>query len=73
MSACHYCGTINAECRPYGPKGEMICFACAFSTPERKRQTEQSFSAQLRAAGPVAVVGGEEGPYPIEHLVRSGT
>ena len=26
-SKCELCGTV-AECRPYGPKGEQICFTC---------------------------------------------
>lgn len=25
---CELCGGI-AECRPYGPKGEKVCFGCA--------------------------------------------
>lgn len=24
---CQLCGTV-AECRPYGPKGEQVCFDC---------------------------------------------
>jgi hypothetical protein len=31
--ACELCGLID-ECRPYGPRGEEICFKCAMSTPE---------------------------------------
>lgn len=27
-SKCELCGVIT-ECRPYGPKGESICFDCA--------------------------------------------
>lgn len=65
MSACHYCGTINAETRPYGPRGEAVCFRCAFETPERKQQTEAAFQSQLDAAGPIAVIGEEVGPYPL--------
>ena len=26
--ACELCGKID-ECRPYGPKGEQVCFDCA--------------------------------------------
>jgi len=36
--ACQMCGVI-AECRPYGPKDEEICFECAMKdreTTERK-------------------------------------
>lgn len=25
---CEVCGTDDQELRPYGPKGEWICFAC---------------------------------------------
>jgi hypothetical protein len=31
--ACQMCGII-AECRPYGPKDEEICFECAMKDPE---------------------------------------
>jgi hypothetical protein len=31
--ACQMCGVI-AECRPYGPKDEEICFECAQKDPE---------------------------------------
>lgn len=65
MSRCYDCGA-DKECRPYGPGGAMVCFACAFSTPERKRETEQAFVTQLDACGPVAVAGDEAGPYPFE-------
>lgn len=37
---CKMCGTI-AECRPYGPNREQICFHCAMSTPEMKAMTEK--------------------------------
>jgi hypothetical protein len=36
--ACELCGII-AECRPYGPNDEQICFDCAMkdeATTERK-------------------------------------
>ena len=63
--ACDYCGA-DKEIRPYGPRGERICFACAFATPERKRETEQAFSTQLAACGEFAVAGTEAGPVPFE-------
>ena len=31
--ACQMCGII-AECRPYGPNDEEICFECAMKDPE---------------------------------------
>lgn len=64
---CHYCPQTN-DLRPYGPKGAMVCFYCAMSTPERKAETEQNFSMQLDAAGPVAMIDGTSaGPYPAKH------
>lgn len=62
---CLYCGTID-DLRPYGKRGSMICFDCAMSTPERKAEVERNFAAQLDAAGPTAVIGGEAGPYPLD-------
>lgn len=72
MRTCTYCGE-SKECRPYGPRGEMICFHCAFSTPEREAQTKAAFTAQLDAAGPHAVIGDEVGPYPLEHAALAST
>lgn len=37
-SKCEFCGKI-AECRPYGPRGERICYDCAMKdqkTTERQ-------------------------------------
>jgi len=64
---CHYCGQTS-DLRPYGPRGSMICFGCAMSSPERKAETEHNFSTQLAACGPDAVIDGSEvGPYPAKH------
>jgi hypothetical protein len=43
-SACEMCGVI-AECRPYGPNGEQICFECGMKDEEttRKRMEEYIF------------------------------
>lgn len=30
---CDFCGKI-AELRPYGPKGECICYECGMKNPE---------------------------------------
>ena len=30
---CEICGK-SAECRPYGPRGEQICYDCAMKNPE---------------------------------------
>jgi len=62
---CAMCNRV-AELRPYGSRGEMLCFKCAMA-PERKAETERAFLAQLDACGPVAVIDGTEvGPYPME-------
>jgi len=65
MNSCYYCHCTDKEFRPYGPNGSMVCFACAMK-PERKNQTERNFISQLEAAGPVAVIGTEVGPYPLD-------
>jgi hypothetical protein len=68
--SCYLCGKPH-DLRPYGPKGEMVCYTCAFSTPERKAQTEKSFSSQIAACGDSPVVIGESvGPYPLR--IRQG-
>lgn len=64
---CHYCDKTS-DLRPYGPRGAMVCFCCAMSTPERKAVTKHNFSMQLNAiAGPAVIDGTEAGPYPAEH------
>lgn len=63
MSACQYCDK-EAELRPYGKRGESICFECAM-LPENKQTTEQQFENQLRSAGMIAVVGTQAGPFPL--------
>ena len=64
---CHYCETAD-DLRPYGPRGAMVCFGCAMSTPERKAETWRNFGAQLDACGPEAVLDGSSaGPYPLRH------
>lgn len=69
MLGCYYCKKRGdqVDLRPYGPKGALVCFDCAMATPERRAEAEQNFTQQLGAAGPVAVVGSEVGPYPAEH------
>lgn len=64
MDCCHYCGSALKELRPYGPRGEMVCFTCAMETPERKAQTSRAFGMQLIGAGPVVVIGEATGPRP---------
>lgn len=36
-NVCELCGKI-AECRPYGPKGELICWECGQKDKKTKRQ-----------------------------------
>jgi hypothetical protein len=64
---CYYCSETT-DLRPYGPRGTMVCFCCAMSTPERKAEAERNFGSQLDACGPDAVIDGSEvGPYPVMH------
>lgn len=66
---CYYCDKAH-DLRPYGPRGAMVCFKCAMSTPERKAETERNFSLQLSGSGTVAVIDGTEtGPYPAKHAI----
>ena len=64
---CQYCPKTG-DLRPYGPRGAMVCFACAMSTPARRAETERAFGLQLDACGDAAVIDGTEvGPYPARH------
>jgi len=67
---CFYCGKAG-DLRPYGPKGAMVCFSCAMSTPERKAETESNFKMQLNGVTGPVVIGDEAGPYPLEHALDS--
>lgn len=64
---CRYC-TKETDLRPYGPRGALVCFACAMESPDRKAETERQFCRQLEAAenapgsGPV-VIGHAAGPF----------
>lgn len=49
-------GTGKAELRPYGAGNALVCFRCAFASPEARRRTEQQFASQLDAAGSLAVL-----------------
>lgn len=71
MSQCHYC-PATSDLRPYGPRGAMVCFDCAMATPERKKEAEQQFAAQLNAIdGPLVIDGTEAGPYPAKHSPKA--
>jgi hypothetical protein len=43
---CEMCGTL-AECRPYGPNDEQICFDCAMKDDESKAIAEKKMSAYI--------------------------
>jgi len=58
--SCCDCGTVERELRPYGHNGAWICHSCAMGTPEKRARTEREFSKQLDAAGPVAMIDGDE-------------
>lgn len=45
-TVCEMCGVI-AECRPYGPNDEQICFDCATSTPEMEAIAEKKMKAYI--------------------------
>lgn len=64
-NACVYCKRTDVELRPYARGGQLVCFKCAFATPDRKAETENSFRAQLDAAGQVVLIGEETGPRPL--------
>lgn len=61
--SCQFCNDTKAETRPYGPKGEAICYKCAF-TPERKAHTESMYKAQIDAIEGPVLIGLECGPIP---------
>ena len=61
---CYVCNSGDEELRPYGPKGEMICYPCMISSPEKEEQARQQFRSQLDACGDSAVIGTNVGPYP---------
>ena len=42
---CELCGMV-AECRPYGPKGENVCFECGMRD---EKGVQARFAARLEA------------------------
>lgn len=43
-SKCEFCG-LKKELRPYGPKGESVCFQCAMKDEKAmKKQFEKLFT-----------------------------
>lgn len=47
---CELCGAVE-ECRPYGPLGEQICYACGQKDPEmtQRRMNQKLFGDPLDA------------------------
>jgi hypothetical protein len=37
-SKCELCGKDDEQTRPYGPKGERVCFACGMQDPAAVEQ-----------------------------------
>jgi hypothetical protein len=46
IQRCEQCGTI-AECRPYGPNNEQICFDCAMKDDESKMIAEKKMAEYI--------------------------
>ncbi|MEN6623137.1 MAG: hypothetical protein ABFD50_16520 [Smithella sp.] len=45
-TVCEFCGSI-AECRPYGPNDEQICFGCAMSSPEAEETAKRKMGVYI--------------------------
>jgi len=67
-AVCYKCGCLNGsgerELRPYGSKGEMVCFECGQKDEET---TLRSFIKQLDEVAkksPIVLLG-PEGPVPV--------
>lgn len=71
MKKCYVCGSEKDELRPYGPRGEWICFSCGM-LPERIKQTEEMFAKQLNSCGENVLIGLEEGPIPLNPQQLNG-
>lgn len=65
---CYLCGADGGsnDLRPYGPKGELVCFECAMQ-PENKATTEMMFSKMLDACGIAAEIT-NDGLIPVNHI-----
>lgn len=73
MNECHYGCGATTDLRPYGPGGAPICFPCMKATPERERQAEANFGAQLAAAEAISDIGSAilQGARPPEPLMAA--
>ncbi len=54
--ACHYCGSTEADMRPYGPSGSLVCFPCATETPERKAICDANMEAAIAGMGQLGLI-----------------
>jgi hypothetical protein len=63
---CYLCQKAN-DIRPYGPKGQWICFHCMKSSPKMEAAARAQLAAQLGAINGPGVIGEEVGPYPVAH------
>lgn len=59
---CYYCGEgpEKDEMRPYGPNMSWIHFDCMMADSIREKAAKEQFGAQLDAAGPIAMIDGDE-------------
>jgi hypothetical protein len=72
------CGTClkgceRADLRPYGPEGGLICFVCAFATPEAAARTRAAFDSLTEATGavtPLIAIGGSNGPTSLPDAIK---
>jgi len=76
VNACHYCGAVERDLRPYGPGGAWVCFQCATETPEREAAAKAAFGALLdgaEAISPtgVAAIGERGGPRPFDPRIAA--
>lgn len=63
IGKCGVCEGVE-DCRPYGEGGALVCFGCAFATPEAEQRTTETFIKALDACGLAAVLA-EDGPQPL--------
>lgn len=61
--SCYVC-SANADTRPYGPKGEYICFGCAMGDPKRKHDAEDMLGKLLSHQGDMILT--LDGPVPLD-------
>lgn len=68
MDRCCYCRQEfeYEDMRPYGPDGQLTCFECAMSTPERERTAKCHFNTHIDSCGGGNIVVGLPcGPVPV--------